>query len=390
MPKHLRVSRLSQVPGIGVDRMGNAADAAHDPEMLRLENLDTDIPPPAVAIKATQDGVDKDENNSYLPFLGQDNLRKAAAKRVSRVSGIEYDWKTQCIITAGGMSGILNCLLAMLEPGDEVIVTDPTYAGIINRIRLAGGVPVFVPLLPSPAGWRLDLTALEKAASARTRMILISPGMPTGHVLTQLEWEKIARLAIDTDAWLLYDAAMERILYDQRAIIHPASLPGMNERTITVGAASKELRMIGWRVGWVVGPQTILNDIGLVSISNVVCQTGITMGGVAAALDASDDGLEKALEIWEERRNILLDEFKGLPVIPPHGGWSFLLDAEALGMTSQQLTEKLFKKAKIATTPMVGWGPNAAKYVRFVFSNEPRERLIGVGKKLKMALGALA
>ena len=319
-------------------------------------------------------------------FLGQDALRKAATKRVFRVSGIEYDWQRQCIITAGGMSGILNCLLATLEPGDEVIVTDPTYAGVINRIRLAGGIVVFVPLIPSPKGWRLDIAALEQAASPRTKMVLISPGMPSGHVLTSAEWEAVARVCIKSDAWLLYDAAMERILYDSRSIIHPASLPHMHERTITVGAASKELRMIGWRVGWVVGPESIMKDIGLVSIMNVVCQTGISMAGVAAGLNAADDGLKDALEVWEERRNILLEELHELPVIPPHGGWSLLLDAEELGMTSQTVTEKLFKEAKIATTPMTGWGNNAAKYVRFVFSNEPKERLIGAGEKIKKAL----
>ncbi|MBI5274326.1 MAG: pyridoxal phosphate-dependent aminotransferase [Chlamydiales bacterium] len=366
--------------------MGNAADAAHDPEILRLENLDTDIPPPAIAIEATRKAVGVDENNSYLPFLGQDTLRQAAAKRVSRVSGIEYDWRSECIITAGGMSGILNCLLAMLEVGDEVIVTDPTYAGIINRIRLAGGIPVFVPLIPSPTGWSLDIDALERAVSPRTKVILISPGMPTGHVLTQMEWEAVARTSIKTDAWLLYDAAMERILYDHRPLIHPASLPGMKERTITVGAASKELRMIGWRVGWVVGPKSIMNDIGLVSISNVVCQTGISMAGVAAGINAQDDGLKAAIGVWEQRRNTLLHELAGFPIIPPHGGWSFLLDAETIGISSQELSDKLLKEAKIATTPMIGWGNTAAKYVRFVFSNEPKERLIDIGKKVKKAL----
>ncbi len=386
MPRLSKVSRLAKVPGIGVNHRADAADAVRDPEMLRLENLDTDIPPPSIAITATRNAIGADENNSYLPFFGQDDLRKAAVKRVERVSGQVYDWRSECIITAGGMSGILNCLLATIEPGDEVIVTDPVYAGIINRIRIAGGIPVFVPLIPSPNGWRLDIGALEKAASPRTRMIVMSPGMPSGHVLTQSEWEAVARVAIKIDAWLLYDAAMERILYDGRAVIHPASLPGMKERTITVGAVTKELRMIGWRVGWVVGPQSIMNDIGLVSISNVVCQTGIAMSGATAALNASDDGLKAAISIWEQRRNVLLQELEGLPVIPPHGGWSLLLDAEALGMSASEIVEKLFKEAKIAVTPMTGWGEKAAKYVRFVFSNETQERLIGLGKKLKTTI----
>lgn len=385
MPNRSKASRLAHMMGIGVDKMGNAADAAERPEMLRLENLDTDIPPPNVAIDVTRSGVDKDENNSYLPFFGLDELRKAASDRVARVSNVEYDWRSECIITAGGMSGILNCLLALLEPGDEVIVTDPTYAGIINRIYLAGGVPVYVPLLPTQKGWALDRDALSKVVTSRTRMFCASPGMPTGHVFTREEWEAVSRICRDNDLWLLYDAAMERILYDQRTVIHPASFPEMRQRTITVGAASKELRMIGWRVGWVVAPKSIMNDIGLVSISNVVCQTGISMAGVAAGLNAGDDGLKEAVRIWEERRNILLDELRPFNVIPPHAGWSMLFDATALGMTSEEAVQKLFEKAHVAATPMIGWGKDAAKYVRLVFSNEPKERLIGIGKRFQRA-----
>ena len=385
MPRTSKVSRLAQVPGIGVDRMGNAADAAHDPTILRLENLDTDIPPPKIAIEVTKNSIDMDTNNSYLPFFGQDALRQAATQRVTKACKHTYHWQTECIITAGGMSGILNCLLALLEPGDEVIVTDPTYAGIINRIRIAGGIPIFVPLLPSKEGWRLDIQGLKKAASLRTKVILISPGMPTGHVLNSAEWEAIARVCIKTDSWLLYDAAMEKILYDGRPVIHPATLASMRERTITVGAASKELRMIGWRVGWIVGPKEIMESIGLVSISNVVCQTGISMAGVAAGLHCLNDGLEEAIHIWQERRDLLLYELKDFPIIPPHGGWSLLLNAKELNMSSTAMTEKLFQ-AKIATTPMTGWGIEAANYVRFVFSNEPKERLVGIGDKIKKAL----
>lgn len=387
MPRLQRVSRLAEVPGIGVDRMGNAADEAGDPAILRLENLDTDIPPPTIAIDVTRAAIGKDDNNSYLPFLGQDGMRKAAAAHVSRMSGLDYDWRSQCIISAGGLSGILNCLLAMLEPGDEVILTDPTYAGLINRVRIAGGVTKFVPLLPSTEGWRLDMQALAQAASSRTRVVLMmSPSMPTGHVLNETEWKAIADICIKTDAWLLYNAAMERILYDGRKVLHPASLPGMHDRTITVGAVSKELRMIGWRVGWIVGPPSIMNDIGLVSLSNVVCQVGIGMPGAAAALSAVDDGVVSAVNTWEKRRNLALRELQGLPVIPPHGGWSMLLDTVAMGLSPTEASEKLFKQAKIAATPMIGWGETASRYLRFVFSNEPEQRLNGIGEKIRNTL----
>ncbi len=386
MPHYQQASRLANIPGIGVDRMGNAADAAHDPAILRLENLDTDIAPPSIALEVTQSAIRDDNNNSYLPFLGQHALRQAVAERIKRVNNLHYDWQNHIIISAGGMSGILNCLLAMLEPGDTVIVTDPTYAGIINRIYLAGGTPIFVPLTPSPQGWKLNVGMLSNLISQHPRMIIMSPGMPTGHILTPDEWQAVANFCHQTDCWLLYDAAMERILYDGRPVIHPASFPGMRERTITVGSASKELRMIGWRIGWIVGPEEIMRDIGLVSISNVVCQTGIGMPGVAAALSCPDDGLAHAVTVWEQRRNILLDELKNLPIIPPHGGWSLLLDTESLGISSRQASDALLQEAKIATTPMSGWGKTANRYLRFVFSNEPKERLMGIGAKITKAL----
>lgn len=244
-----------------------------------------------------------------------------------------------------------------------------------------------MPLIPSPNGWRLDLEALKKAGSTKTKMVVMSPGFPSGISFNQQEWDAVAELCKKTDAWLLYDAALERIIYNNRPIIHPATLPDMRERTITVGAASKELRMIGWRIGWVVGPQAIMNDIGLVSISNVVCQTGISMAGVAAALNAEEkDGLKEALEIWQERRDVLMHELKDLPVTPPHAGWSLLIDASQLGMTSQEFSQRLFEKAKIASTPMCGWGDQAVKYVRFVYANEPKERLVGMGIRLKKIL----
>jgi aspartate/methionine/tyrosine aminotransferase len=383
----MTVSRLRDIPGIGVDRMGDLADAASDPSILRLENLDTDLRPPAAAVEATRRAVDEDAANSYLPFPGQAGLREAAAAHVGRLAGRAYDWRSECVITAGGLNGITNALLALLEPGDEVILADPIYAGLVNRVLLAGGVPRFVALLPRPAGWRLDVDALRGAVSECTRVVLaMSPSMPTGHVADDREWEAIADVVSETDAWLLYDAAMERILFDARAVLHPARFGDLASRTITVGSVSKEHRMIGWRVGWVVGPAEIVADIGLVGLTNVVCQVGIAQEAAAAALLAPDDGTAEATAEWQRRRDVLLAELAGLPVVVPHGGWSLLLDTVALGQEPAAASALLFDRARIAATPMVGWGPSGNRYVRFVFANEPGERLEGVGARVRSAL----
>src|SRR4051794_24296599 len=177
-----RPSRLAGMVGIGVDRMGDAADAAADRDLLRLENMDTDLRPHPAALEATRRAVDDDAANSYLPFPGHERLRRAAAAHVARLAGIEVDCRRQCLISAGGLNGILNVLLAVLDPGDEVVLTDPTYVGLLNRVRLAGGVPRLARLEPSPAGWRLDHDSLRAAVGDRTRaLLMVSPSLPTGH-----------------------------------------------------------------------------------------------------------------------------------------------------------------------------------------------------------------
>ncbi len=384
----MSVSRLEHITKIGVEQMGDLADSLEDPAVLRLENLDTDLRPPASALEFTRQAVDDDAANSYLPFFGLDPMRQAAARLVGQQAGQEYDWKTECVISAGGLSGILNLLLAILEPGDEVLMTDPIYVGLINRIRLAGGVPRFVPLIPAAEGWRVDVDALAKIDTKKIKAaLLMSPAMPTGAVFTQEEWQALIEFCQRADCWLINNSAMERLLFDGRSVIHPASFPGMRDKVITVGSASKEYRMIGWRVGWVVGPAPVIADVARVSISNVVCQTGIAMGAVATAINDPNDGIRSSVAEWQQRRDVLLEELTDFALIPPHGGWSFLVDVSPLGLDGPAASKRLLELGKVAATPMVNWGSeNSSRYVRIVYSNEPVDRLRGAGKRFRDAL----
>ena len=381
------VKRLDNVPGFSIDRV--AAAAGDDPRVLRLENLDSNIRPPEVALDATRRAVDLDDANSYLPFHGQSDMRAAAAEHVSRLSGVPYHPDRNCVITAGGTAGAMNALLATIEDGDEVILTDPTYAGMIYRVRLAGGTPKLVPFRIVDGFWRLDLDALAAAVSARTRMLFImSPSMPSGAVLNAQEWSAIAKICHEADALLLYNAAMERILFDGLALLHPAGLPGMGARTITVGSVAKEYSMIGWRVGWVVGPEALMDDIARVSIYNVVSPVGLTQSAAAAAWRLPDDYLRAAVAEWQGRRDLLLNELDGLPVMAPQGGYSLLLDTGQMGFSSFDASERLLKRGKIAATPMRDWGHvNSDQFVRLVFSNETADRLTGIRARIDAALG---
>ena len=292
------------------------------------------------------------------------------------------------MITAGGTEGILDAILATTDPGDEVILTDPTYAGMTNRVRLAGAVPRLVPFVQREAEWRLDLDALRAAAGARTRAVFImNPSMPSGAVLSAEEWDAVARLCAERDLWLLYNAAMERILYDGRPVIHPASPAGMEERTLIIGSMSKEYRMIGWRIGWVAGPPGIMADVGRVHLYNVVTPPGLGQRGALAVLRSPDDDVAAAVLEWQRRRDAVVGELEGLPVIPAAGGWSLLLDVRAMGHDSFAASRLLLERGKVAATPMRDWGEtNGDRFVRLVFSNEPVARLRGLGERVRRSL----
>ncbi|QBD76980.1 pyridoxal phosphate-dependent aminotransferase [Ktedonosporobacter rubrisoli] len=371
----MSVKRLTGIPGFAIDTV--AAAAENDPEILRLENLDTDLLPPPTVEKITREAIGRDENNSYLPFTGNYALCSAVAHHVSQQTGHTYDPKNEVIITCGGTEGLFDALLATTDPGDEVIVTDPTYAGMINRVRLAGAIPRFVPLRWNGHEWRLDLQALRAAVSPRTRVLFImNPSMPSGAVLNREEWEAIAEICQSQDAWLIYNAAMERILFDNRQYLHPASLAKMASRTITVGSVSKEYRMIGWRVGWVVGPAEIMSDIARVHIYNVVTPTGIAQSGALAALQSPVEDLLSSVAEWQRRRDTVCEQLQGVPVYAAAGGWSLLLDVGSLGYDSFTASRLLLEQGKIAATPMRAWGEsNSDQFVRLVFSNEPVARL---------------
>lgn len=383
------VSRLAHVPGIGVDRVGDAADALADPDILRLENLDVDVRPPQVALDVTVAAVHDDDANSYLPFQGHMSLREAACAWVGARDGVDYDPHTQCVSVAGGLNGILNVLLATVEPGQEVVLTDPIYAGLVNRVHVAGGIPRFVPARATDDGWHVDPDALAGAVGPRTAAVItMSPSMPTGGLMGPAHWAALTEGTGPHRPWIIHDTAMDRLRFGGLTDGGPAAVEALRDRTITVGSASKELRMIGWRVGWVVGPPSIMADVSLVGMANVVCQVGIAQQAVAAALSAPDAeaDVRAFADTLAARCAVVMDQLAGYPFVRPGGGWSLLVDARPLGMTPAALSERLMRHGRVAATPMDGWGPSGAHHLRLVFANEPIARLRDLRARFEAAL----
>jgi aspartate/methionine/tyrosine aminotransferase len=381
----MSVARLRDIPGFNIDRV--AAAVGDDPGVLRMENLDTDIAPPASAIAATRLALGEDDANSWLPFTGRDDLKDAVAAYIERRDGPRYDGRREIVITCGEGEAILDALFCLTDPGDEVILTDPTYAGMLNRVRLVGASPRLVRLRVSGGEWRLDLEALRAAAGHRTRVVFVNnASFPTGWVASDEEWAAIAALCRERDLWLLYWGGFEGVLFDGRPVRHPAALSGMRDRTVTVGAPSFEQRMIAWRVGWVVAPGGLVNDVSRVQIYNGLVSSGFAQVGTRVALAEPPGDLAAANAEWQRRRDETLRQLAGLPAVRPAGAWSLLLDVATLGLDPAEVSRRLLEQ-KVAATPMPGWGGEvAARHVRLVFSNEPVERLTMLGARVRRAL----
>jgi aspartate/methionine/tyrosine aminotransferase len=252
-------------------------------------------------------------------------------------------------------------------------------------VHLAGGTPRFVPFAAAQDGWRFDRDALATVAGPGTKaFLLMSPSMPSGGYLDEGDWRAVCDLCRDRDLPLLYDSAMERLLFDGRPLVHPLRFDGMAERTVIIGSLSKEHRMIGWRVGWAAGPAETIEDIGWVHVYNTTTPVGIARAAATAVLRGDQGHVAACVAELERRRDTILEQLPGWPFVRPAGGWSMLLDTHSLGIEPAEASRLLLQESSIAATAMTGWGDEvAARYVRFVFSAEPVARLESLGERVK-------
>jgi len=361
-----RSARMDGVAGFGIDQV---ADAVIGADVLRLENLDTDLPLPPEAVAVTRAELESPVSNSWLPFTGDLGLRAAISDHVAARHGHVYDPRREIVVTCGGCEAVLDILLATIDPGDEVVLTDPIYAGLVNRVRLAGGVPVFAPLVVDGGEWRLDRDALAAAVTPRTvALLMMSPSMPSGCVLDRDDWAEVARLCNEHDLFLLYDAAMEALVFDGRELSGPLEHEGMAERTVIAGSMSKAYRMIGWRVGWIAGPQSVVSDAGWVHVYNTTGAVSVARKAAEAVLRGPQAHVADCVTELQARRDAILAALPDWTIVKPAGGWSLLVETDH--------PAAWFLERGVAATPMTGWGAEvAARYVRFVFSAEPRDRL---------------
>lgn len=287
------------------------------------------------AVRALRDG----RGNQYPPGPGVPELRAAIAGHQQRRYGLAYDADREVLVTAGATEAIAASLLALVEPGDEVIALEPYYDSYAASIALAGGQRVPVTLRPDAAGgrFRLDLDELRDAITPRTRLLLLNtPHNPTGTVLTRAELTEIARLAVERDLLVVTDEVYEHLVFDDgegTAHIPLASFPGMRERTVTIGSAGKTFSYTGWKVGWITSSPELVTAVRSAKQFLTYVSSGPFQYAIAEALALPDSYFTSFAEGMRAKRDLLSEGLTaaGFDVYRPAGTYFVTTDIRRLG-----------------------------------------------------------
>ncbi len=284
------------------------------------------------AVRAVREG----RGNQYPPGPGVPELRTAIAEHQLRRYGLAYDPDTEVLVTAGATEGIAAALLALVEPGDEVIALEPYYDSYAACIAMAGGRRVPVTLRPDPAAGRfvLDLDELRAAVTDRTRLILLNtPHNPTGTVLTRDELAAVAALAVDRDLLVVTDEVYEHLVFDDAEHVPLAAFPGMRERTVTLSSGGKTFSLTGWKVGWLTAPPELTAAVRTAKQFLTFVASGPFQYAIAEALRLPDTYFEDLRTDLRAKRDILADGLRaaGFEVYLPRGTYFITADIAALG-----------------------------------------------------------
>ncbi|EGX58591.1 aminotransferase [Streptomyces zinciresistens K42] len=293
---------------------------------------DTDGPEEVreAAVRALRDG----RGNQYPPGPGVPELRAAIAAHQLRRYGLSFDPDTEVLVTAGATEAIAAALLALLEPGDEVVALEPYYDSYAASIAMAGGTRVPVTLRPHEGGFRLDLDELRAAVTARTRLLLINtPHNPTGTVLTRAELAAIAELAVERDLLVVTDEVYEHLVFDEGGHLPLATFPGMRERTVTIGSAGKTFSFTGWKVGWVTANGPLVSAVRTAKQYLTYVSAGPFQYAIAEALRLPDSYFENFRADLRRKRDLLGDGLRaaGFEVYQPQGTYFITTDITPFG-----------------------------------------------------------
>src|SRR5690348_12331056 len=337
--------------------------------VIHLEIGEPDFPTPPHIVEAAKKALD-DGWTHYGPTQGYPELRDAVAAYVSRTRNIQVGAEHVSIVP-GGKPIIFFSMLALLEPGDEVIYPNPGFPIYESMIRTLGATAVPMPLVEN-RGFSFDLDMLKDKLTDRTKMLVLnSPQNPTGGLIPAEEIRDMADLLRDRDLMVLSDEIYSRIYYGE-APVSIASFPGMLEKTIILDGFSKTYAMTGWRIGYGVMPQWLANAVTQLMINSNSCTASFTQRAAIAALNGPQDDVDRMVAEFRRRRDAFCDGLNQLPGFQcsiPSGAFYAFPNISGTGMPSKVLADRLLEKAGVAALSGTAFGENGEGYLRFSIAN---------------------
>lgn len=321
--------------------------------VLHLEIGRPDFDTPRHIKDAAKTALDKGLTQ-YTSNYGILPLRQAIARKLERENHLDYCPESEVLVTSGVSEGIMISMMALLNPGDEVLIPDPALPCYAMAARMAGAVPVSVPA-SRENGYRLNVGTLQTWVTRKTRMlVIVSPGNPSGEVLDRATMQGIADFAIENDLLVLSDEIYEKFIYGDVTHTSIASLAGMRGRTITLNGFSKSYAMTGWRLGYLAADASIMRSIIRIHQYAVVCSNSIAQWAGVAALEGPQADLYMMVEEMARRRRLVLKALRSAAPIgfpPPDGAMYVYLNVENLGLAAHHLADLLLEQARVAVVP---------------------------------------
>lgn len=312
-----------------------------------------DLPVPPEVAAAVAEGVKKGINQ-YTRYDGLPELREAIAKKAEHYNGIKTDYEKNIVVSAGATGAFYSACLALLNPGDEVIIFEPYYGYHINTLLATGAVPRYVRMVP-PA-WSFSMADLENVVTAKTKGIMIStPANPCGKVFSRQELEQIADFSIKHDIFVFTDEIYEYMVYDGQQHLSPASLPRIFNRTITISGYSKTYSITGWRIGYCLCHEKWKDMIGYLNDLIYVCAPAPLQYAVARGIEEiADEFYESLSKKYQSKRDRLCEALNLMGLIPyiPQGAYYILTDISKVpGETSKEKAMYILNKVGVACVP---------------------------------------
>ena len=342
-------------------------------DVITLGIGEPDFVSPRPVIEAAKASLDKGRTG-YTSNAGLIELREAIASEIERLYGIEYDPKREIIVTVGVSEALQLAMLALLGPGDEVLIPEPCFVSYGPTAIFAGAEVVYVPTY-ADNDFQVTAEDIERRITPRTKMLFLAyPSNPTGAVLRRKTLEQIAEVVERHDLIVLSDEIYDRLIYGEAFRAGHTSLPSipsLRDRTVLLGGFSKDYAMTGWRVGYVCAPGAAYDAIYKLHQYIVMSAPTVSQYGAIAAIRECQDDVERMRRAYDERRRLIVDGLRvaGCPTFEPEGAFYCFPDITATGLTSEEFARLLLEEEKVAVVPGDAFGPSGAGYVRCAYAN---------------------